>query len=141
MGNFLAWVLADSGSDEGMYCKFSVPKNYVGAPKLVIRGILDGVPGASDVLAFGVRKLAVANNESADGAFDAEELANATIGSSGSNHANEDEFELAITLVAGNYAVDDSVLCYVFLDASVNSYGGNVLLVADDCIFFEYADA
>jgi hypothetical protein len=141
VGNLLAYVLADGGSDEGVYIKFSVPKNYVGTPKIVVRGILDGAPGASDVLAFSFRKRSVANNESADGTFDAEQTSSATIGSSGSAHSDEDEVEQSVTLTAGDYAVDDSVLGYLALDASVNTYAGNFLLYADDGVFFEYADA
>lgn len=141
IGDLLAYVLADGGADEGLWCKFSVPKNYVGNPKLVIRGILDGAPAASAVLGFGVRKRAVADNEAADGTFDAEQTGNAVIGSNGAGYSDEDAFQLTINLTAANYAVDDDVFAYVFLDASVNDYNGNVLLPADDSIFFEYDDA
>jgi hypothetical protein len=142
IGDLLAYVLADGGTDEGLWIKFSVPKNYVGTPKLVIRGILDGAPSAGDDLGFGFRKRAVADNEAADGTFDAEQtVQNTDIGSTGSNYSNEDEFEMAVTLTAGDYAVDDSVYGYVYIDASGTTYTGNVLVLADDGIFFEYQDA
>lgn len=141
IGDLLAYVLLDGGADEGVWVKWTVPKNYVGTPKCVIRGMLDGAPGASDVLAFGCRKRAVANNESADGTFDSEQLGSATIGSSGSAHSDEDIVEQSITLTAGDYAIDDDVFAYVFLDSSVNTYVGNLLLFAEDSIFFEYNDA
>lgn len=140
IGTQQAYVLADGGSDEGLYVRFSVPKNYVGSPVLVIKGILDGAPGASDTLGFGFRKRAVANNESADGTFDAEQTTSTgeTIGSSGSNHADEDLFELPITLTAGDYAADDEVFGYVYIDASRTTYAGNALVTS---VEFQYADA
>lgn len=140
IGDLLAYVVADGGADEGLFIKFTVPKNYVGTPKLVVRGILDGAPGASSVLAFTFRKRAVANNEAADGTFDAEQTSSATIGSSGSNHSDEDVVEQSITLTGGDYAVDDDVYGYIAIDASVNDYAGNVLLTSEDSIFFEFAD-
>jgi hypothetical protein len=135
VGNLLAYVLADGGADEGLYLSFHVPKSYVGTPKLVVKGILDGAPGAGDDLAFGFRKRAVADNEVADGTFDAEQTVQTTDLSS---HANEDQFELSITLTAGDYAVDDQVFGYVFIDASGTTYAGNVLLTD---VLFEFSDS
>lgn len=140
VGDLLAYVLADGGADEGVWVKWTVPQNYVGTPVLVIRGMLDGAPGASDTLGFGVRPRAVADNEAADGTFDAEQTASATIGSGGTNHADEDEYEETITLT-GTYAAGDSVFAYVYIDASGTSYAGNFLLYADDSVFFQFADA
>lgn len=137
VGSQTAYVMAD-GADEGVYVRFQIPKNYVGSPKIVVQGILDGAPGAAHTLGFGFRKRAVANNESADGTFDAEQTNSATIGSGGSNHSDEDYFEQSITLTAGDYAVDDQVYGYVFLDASGTDYTGNFLLTNVD---LEFADA
>lgn len=139
VGNLLAYVLADGGADEGIYLSFHIPKNYVGTPKLVVQGVLDGAPSAGDDLAFGFRKRAVANNEVADGTFDAEQtVQNTDIGSTGTNHSNEDLYEASITLTAGDYAVDDAVYGYVFIDASGTTYVGNFLLTD---VLFEWADA
>jgi hypothetical protein len=138
VGDVPCYVLNDGGADEGLKISFSIPKNFVSAPKLVIRGILDGTPGASDVLGFGFRKRAVANNEAADGTFDAEQTSSATIGSGGSGHADEDALEQSITLTAGDYAVDDQVYGYVYIDASSTTYTGNFLLTD---VQFEFADA
>jgi hypothetical protein len=138
IGSQLCYVMADGGADEGLYFSFQVPKNYVGTPKLVVKGVLDGAPGASDTLGFGFRKRAVANNEAADGTYDAEQTVSATIGSGGSAHSDEDQFELVIDLTAGDYAVDDQVYGYVYVDASGTSYAGNVLLTS---VEFQYADA
>lgn len=136
-GQQLVYVLADGGADEGLNIRFPIPKNFVSAPVLIIKGILDGAPGASDVLAFGFRKRAVADNEVADGTFDAEQLGNQTIGSSGAAYSDEDSCAISITLTAGDYAVDDEVFGYVYIDASVNTYAGNFLLTD---VLFQYAD-
>lgn len=133
------YVLADGGSDEGVYCRFTVPKNYVGSPVLVVRGVLDGAPSNGDDLGFAFRKRAVANNESADGTFDAEQtVQNTDIGGTGSAFSNEDLYEASITLTAGDFAVDDEVYGYLVIDASGTTYAGNFLLTS---IEFQYADA
>jgi hypothetical protein len=137
VGDILAVVLADGGSDEGWKDRFEIPEEYVGTPKLIIKGILDGAPGASDTLGFGFRKRAVAKNESADGTFDAEQTVSTTIGSSGEGYSDEDHFELEIALTAGHYAVEDDVYFYFYLDASGTSYTGNVLITGVD---FEFTD-
>lgn len=138
VGNQLCFVMNDGGADEGIYGSFSIPKNYVGTPKIVARGILDGAPGAADTVGFGFRKRAVANNEVADGTFDAEQVVTATVGSNGSGHSDEDELELAITLTAGDYSADDSVYFYFYIDTSGMTYAGNFLLTG---LFFEFTDS
>ena len=138
IGDLLAMVIANVAADQGFKGNFLVPKNYVGAPKIVLRAILDGAPGAADIAAIGLRKRAVANNGVADGTFDAEEIASATIGTNGSGHSDEDELELSITLTAGQYAVDNMVYYYFYLDDSVATYAGNLLVTG---VYFEYADA
>lgn len=137
VGGQLCYVLADGGTDEGLQDSFKIPKNYVGSPACVVTAILDGTPAAADTLGFGFRKRAVANNEVADGTFDAEQTVSSTIGSNGSGHANEDQVQLSVTLTAGDYAVDDEVYYYVYIDASGTSYTGNVLLTQ---VEFEYTD-
>lgn len=138
IGGQLCYVMADGGADEGLYGSFTVPKNYVGTPVLVIKGVLDGAPGASETLGFGFRKRATANNEAADGTFDAEQTATETIGSSGTAHSDEDLYEETITLTAGDYAVDDEVYFYVYIDASGTTWAGNFLLTQ---VEFQWADA
>lgn len=140
VGELLAYVLAAGGADEGVYVKWTVPKNYISAPKLVITGILDLVPGPSDVLGFGVKEKIVAHDGAADGAFATEQLVNQTIGSGGQNYASEDHIAMSITLT-GTYVIDSAVYAYVFLDFSVTTYTSSFLLYADDSIFFEYSDA
>jgi hypothetical protein len=128
VGSQLCFVMNDAGADEGLYGDFLVPKNYVGSPKIVAKGILDGAPGASDTVGSGFRKRAVANNESADGTFDAEQTVSSTVGSGGSGHSDEDQLELSITLTAGGYSVDDVVHFYFYIDTSGMTYAGNFLL-------------
>ena len=137
VGDLLAYVLADGGADEGVWVNWHVPQNYVGTPVLVIRGLLDGAPGAGDDIAFGVRPRAVADNEVSDGTFDAEQTAQVT---DASTWGDEDEYEETITLT-GTYAAGDTVHAYVYIDASGTSYTGNFLLYAENSIFFQYADA
>lgn len=137
IGDLIAYVLNDGGSDEGVYVRFTIPKNYVGSPKLVVMGMLDGAVSAGHDLAFGFRKRAVASGESADGTFDAEQTVQDTdIDASG--FADEDRVVMSITLTAGDYAVDDEVYGYLYLDASQTTYTGNFLLTAAE---FEYTDA
>lgn len=138
VGSQLCYVLNDGGANEGIYFDFPIPKNYVGSPVLVARGILDGAPGAADVLSLGFRKRAVANNESADGTFDVEQIGSRTIGSSGDNYTDEDEIEITINLTAGDYSVDDSVYGYLYINASATTYAGNLLLKN---VLLQYADA
>lgn len=138
VGDLLCYVL-NSGADEGLKMSFKVPKNYVGTPKIIVTGILDGTVGASDTLQFSWRKRAVAQNESADGTFDAEQTGvQQTIGSGGGNFSDEDLIEMVIAATAGDFAVDDQVYCYIYRDHGSSSFGGS-LLVTD--IEFEYADA
>lgn len=139
IGNFLAYVLADGGADEGVYVQWRVPQNYVGTPRIRVTGILDGAPGAAETLGFGIKGLSRADNEAADTAFSAEDVASATIGSGGTNHSNEDAYEeeIALSNLSG-LAAGEMVYAYVFLDASATSYAGNFLLTD---IAFVYADA
>lgn len=138
VGDLLAYVFG-AGADEGVKLSFKIPKNYVGTPKIVVTGLLDGAPGASDTLQISWRKRAVAQNEVADGTFDAEQTGvSRTIGSGGESFSDEDLIEMAIAATGGDFAVDDMVYAYIYIDDGSTSYAGN-FLVQD--IEFEYADA
>jgi hypothetical protein len=138
VGSQHCFVAADGGSNIGLYGSSKVPSNYSSAAVAVITVILDGAPGASDTLGFGFRKRAVAHGESADGAYDAEQAASVTIGSSGDAHSDEDEIEESITLTDGDYAANDSLHWYAYIDTSATTYTGNVLITA---VEFEYTAA
>lgn len=133
VGNQLCLVMADGGADEGFYDSFKVPKNYVGSPKFVATGILDGVM-TSVTLQFGIKGITISDNEASDAAYSTEDTGNIT-----ADHADEDKAEVSIT--ASNFsgfAADDEVHYYFYIDASGNTYAGNFLLTQ---LEFEYADA
>jgi hypothetical protein len=136
VGNQICTVISDAGTSRGIYGRFTVPQDYTGSPVLRIVGILDGAPGASDVLAFGFRKRSVADNAAADGTFDAANTGSLTIGSSGGNYADEDLVVLTITLTAGDYAAGNEVFYWLYIDATPNTYAGNLLLCD---VEFQYA--
>lgn len=144
IGANLAYVMADGGADEGIYGSFDVPANYVGTPKIIIKVVLDGAPSAAQTLQFGFRKRANANNEVADGTFDAEQTSvvsgrgDSIVGSNGAGYSDEDLAVFEVTLTAGDYAAGDQVEFYVYLDSSGTDYAGNALLRD---VLFQYADA
>lgn len=132
-GGQIDYVVADGGSDIGFRMAFKIPKNYVGSPKFVISGLLDGVM-TSKTLQWGVKGITIADNEAFDVADSSEDTGNIT-----ADHADEDAFEVSITCSNfSGFAVDDQVFVYVYLDASGNDYAGNCLITE---IEFEYADA
>jgi hypothetical protein len=144
IGRNLAYVMADGGADEGFSGSFDVPPTYVGSPVLIIKGVLDGTPGAAQTLQFGFRKRANANNEAADGTFDAEQTSQVSgraddlVGSNGAGYADEDLAVFEIALTAGDYAAGDCVEYYFYVDSSGTDYAGNFL---PRSILFQYSDA
>jgi hypothetical protein len=138
-GNQLSFVMTDGAADRGIYGSFSVPQNYAGTPVLVIRGILDGAPGAADVLGFGIKGMTKSDNEALDVAYSSEDIASATIGSGGTNHSDEDLYEETIALSNfTGFAVGDTAFFFFFIDISATTYAGNFLLTD---LLFRYADA
>lgn len=125
--------------DLGGYGRFKVPPNYAGTPVLVIEGYLDGAPGASDTLGFGVQGLPLAPGEAGDQAYGSEDAASASIGSGGDGHSDEDLIREEISLSnIGTLAVGDEVQVYVFRDdTGANEFSGNFLLTG---LYFQYAD-
>lgn len=133
VGNQLCVVLADGGSDEGFYGSFTIPQNYVGTGKIIAKGILDGTM-SSVTLQFGVKGITREDNEAVDAAYSTEDTGNIT-----ADHADEDLFKVEIILSNFiGFAVGDTVFYYFYIDASGNSYAGNVLLTD---LLFQYADA
>lgn len=134
-GNELCYVMPEpaGGGDLGLSGKFSVPKDYVGSPVLVVRGIMDGAVDTNDVH-FGVQMLGLADNEAYDAALEAEDTA--TFQSN--TYADEDVFEETITLTV-TLAVDDDVAYHFYIDDSgATPWTGNVLLTG---LYFQYSDA
>lgn len=138
IGTQLAWVISDAGSNRGIHIRFSIPDNYGSSPTLRIVGILDGAPGANDVLSFGFRKLVAGDNATSDGTYGTEQTVSVTIGSSGQNYSDEDLCILTINLTAGDYSANQEVFGWLYIHATNTTYAGNFLLV-DGC--FRYTPA
>lgn len=121
-----------AGGDVGFSGSFSIPKNYVGSPKIIVKGILDGTP--ADILAFGFAMIGIADAEAVDAAYEAADLVNK---SSWVGYTDEDLLELTITLTV-TIAVDDQVFYNFFRDDSVEDTTQNFLLTS---LEFQYSDA
>lgn len=134
-GNEMCIVMQDpnGGGDAGLYGKFAVPKDYVGTPVLVIRGVLDGAP-TTTTIAFGVQMRPLADDEAFDGDYGAEAIASA----SSVSQADEDVYEETIDISGFTFAVDDDVFFFFYVDDSVHTYTGNFLLTG---LYFQYANA
>lgn len=136
VGNQLCIVMEAVGADEGFYGSFNVPQNYVGTPVIVVKGILDGAPGANVDLGFAIQGIAIADNESADQAYNAEDAAQDT---DIDDYVDEDLYEETISLSNfGTLAAGDTALFYFIIDDSGTTYAGNFLLTD---LIFRYADA
>jgi hypothetical protein len=123
-----------TGADIGGELAFTVPQNYAGSPVLVIRGVLDGT--STDTIAFGCQQIARDDNETADIAYDAEDLANTDLNISG--HADEDVFEETITITpAAAWTTGDLVFLWFFRDNSVDDTTINFLLTD---LLIQYSD-
>ncbi len=123
----------DPASDLGCRGSFSVPKNFVGSPVLVIRGIIDGAVGTEDIHT-GMTLLGRADNEPYDTAHEAEDIASFQSNA----YADEDVFEETITLTV-TLAVDDDVNFHFFIDSSpATPFTGNILVTG---LFIQYSDA
>lgn len=125
---------APSGSDIGAETVFTVPANYVGTPKLVLRGIIDGTP--ANVFGIGAQLLERNLSDSIDTAYEGEDTAS---NSTWTGYADEDEYELAITLTpSAAFTVLRQVYIRYYRDDSVDTQTINFLLTG---LYFEFADA
>ena len=125
---------APSGSDIGAETVFEIPANYVGTPKLVLRGIIDGTP--ANVFGIGAQLLERNLSDSIDTAYEAEDTAS---NSTWTGYADEDEYELAITLTpSAAFTALRQVYIRYYRDDSVDTQTINFLLTG---LFFEYNDA
>lgn len=123
-----------TGSDLGVSLAFRIPETYVDTPALVIRGVINGTPAST--FAVGVQQLGRADSEAVDTAYETEDTAtNATW----TGYADEDEYEISITLTpAAAYVAGDTVYLYVYRDDSADTTTWDFLLTG---LFFSYADA
>ncbi len=121
---------APTGSDIGIYGKFSIPQDFVGTPLLVIRGM---VHEGANVLGFGFQQVPVADNETLDVAFEAEDIASATV-----SHAAEDMYEEIITITPSAYTAGDEVFFFFYRDDSADTQTGEFSLTG---LFLRYNNA
>ncbi len=131
-GNTLGFtMLAPTGSDIGLYGKFTVPQDYVGTPVMAIKGV---VAEGANILGFGCQQVAIADDESVDQAYEAEDIASETV-----THTAEDVYEQTITLTPGAaYQPGDEVFFFLYRDDSVDTQTGEFHLTG---LFFRYSDA
>lgn len=129
----LAMTLKDPTADTGFYGVFQVPQNYVGTPKVVVVGVLDGTPGATSV-DFEFSYLTRVDNEAVDAAW--EESVTFDTGAT-SGWADEDIVEDSGTCSA-NFTAGDTVLYYFKRDQGTDDFNGDFHVLG---LYFEYADA
>lgn len=123
-----------TGSDVGVELAFTIPQNYSSAPVLVIRGILDGTP--ANALAFGAQQVSTASSETADVAYETEDLAN---NSTWTGYTDEEMYEETITLTpASAYVAGDVVFLKFYRDDSVDTTTFDFLLLD---LLFQYTEA
>lgn len=129
----LVWTFNDTATRIGIQGGFTVPQNYVGTAKLVIRWLTTATSGDAE---WDVDYRAVAVGESMDQAG-TQESANNNGTAGASAHLL---LETLITLTAANFAAGDEVECAIFRDGTD---GGDTLAAAAHVVqvLFEYADA
>lgn len=128
-------VFNDTAARDGLRGRFNVPKNYVGTAKLIIVWTTTATSGDVE-WDFDYRAVGGNDVESLDQTGNQESVnSNDTAPS-----AAFERMEIAITLTAGNFAVDDTVQFEIFRDgADAGDTIAAAVLLFD--AFFEYADA
>lgn len=122
-----------TGADLGLSGKFEIPQNYAGTPVLVAKFVIDGTP--ANVLGVAAQQLSVDDSESVDQAYETEDTAS---NSTWTGYANEEHYEITITLTpASAYQVGDSVYFRFYRDDNVDTQTINMLLVD---LLFRYSD-
>lgn len=129
------WVLpAPTGADLGGEVSFTVPDNYSSTPVLVLRGVIDGTP--ANVLGVGAQLLQRDVGESVDTAYEAEDTAS---NSTWTGYADEEEYEIAITLTpSAAFVAGRTVLLRLYRDDSVDTQTINFLMTN---LLFRYTEA
>ena len=125
-------VMPNPAADDGCEGVFMVPDDYSSAPVLRIVGILDGAVTGN--IAFGMKCLALADNEGADAAYSSEDIASAAV----TGHTIEDLYHETISLSTPTFAAGDTVLFDFYRDDNVDTYAQQFLLLG---LYFEYTAA
>jgi len=130
-------VFNDSGADDELFGRFTVPKGYVGSAKLVIHWTTTATSGDVE---FGFAYRAVGGNdtESLDQATAQESLLSGN-NDTAPSAANE-RMEFLVTLTAGNFAEDDTVQ-FIFSREGLDAGDTLAAAVRIYGLSFEYADA
>ncbi len=127
-------TLKDPSADTGFHGMFKVPKNYIGTPKIVITGIIDGTVGSTSV-DFEFSYVSLANNESIETGW----VESVTWDSGNtSGWTTEDLMELVSGALGSNFSVDDQVFFYMKRDYGTDDFVGDFHVTA---LEFEYNDA
>jgi len=113
-----------NGADLGIMFSVRVPDDYASGPKIVVRGVIDGTP--ANVFGIGAKLLEVPTSSTIDAAYEAEDLAS---NSTWTGYADEEEYELSITLTPASALTPGRTLyLYLYRDDSVDTQTINFLL-------------
>jgi|SRR3990172_2821249 len=128
----LVVAFADTATKIELRGSFSVPKNYVGVPKVVV--IWGAIPTTGNVV-WDFDYTAIASGESLDPSADQEAVTVTTTVNGTARFRNES----LMALTAANLAVDDVVVFSLSRDgAASDTLAGVAYVVA---VLFEYTDA
>lgn len=120
----------------GVHGSFSVPKNYIGTPKVIIVWTATVVTNAI-VFDFEYRAVGGSDTESLDQAGTQESV---TLTTGAEPSAAWERMEDEIALTAGNFAIDDAVSFFFARDGAdaADTKAGAALI---EGLYFQYADA
>lgn len=131
----LVLIFQDTATRIGIHGGFTVPKNYVGTPKIIV--VWTSTATSGDVeWDFDYRAVGGDNTESLDQAT-VQEAVNLNDTAPGAAHRR---LEVGLTLTAGNFAIDDEVEFQLFRDGTD---AGDTMAAAAIVfnVLFEYTDA
>lgn len=129
----LVGVFDDPSADEALYGGFTVPKNYVGTPKIVIVWTSTATSGTCK-WSFDYRAVGGDDTESLD-----QDTAQQTVTCDDvAPSAIHERMEISTALTAGNFAADDEVKFILWRDLTGDTMAAAALLFA---LIFEYTDA
>jgi hypothetical protein len=123
-----------TGTDIGVHLAFEIPQNYSSAPAIILRGVIDGSP--ANTLGVAAQQLSRADSEAVDTAYETEDTAS---NGTWTGYADEDEYEISITLTpAAAYVAGDTVYLWVYRDDNVDTTTWNFLVTR---VIFSYTES
>jgi len=130
----LVLIFADTSTRIGLAGGFTIPKNYVGAPKIIVVWTTTAVSG-DVVWDMDYRAVGGDDTESLDQTGNQESV---TVTDTAPSAAHE-RMEASMTLTAGNLATDDEFEFEFFRDgAAADTIAASVIVFN---LLFEYSDA